>query len=292
MKYHVRKGKFGKKEQHMERKLLDYLSDIEKLAGGQNVEIKKLTLGNKSILDSDRVKDLAKKIVGYNTNIRDKKERKFYVALMYCTLILMSVEYTYIPADDPYTDLSTFIFPKSFLIPDLTVGYLGDFYNTMAWESFFNLLADDYIKIPVMERRVIFDDPEQEQEEQEDHREFVESIDMDEVYAEQAEFEEMIESSDFMSAEEAEEINRKEGERIKEFYPGYKDFIKYTLRFVELAENYFPEDLNEVMKKMATEFALAEGYSIYSDEKKYLEVMVQINRARRLLMKNTGEITK
>ncbi len=291
---HVRKGKFGKKEQHMEAKLAEYLRDIERYACGGVIDIKRFTMKHKRILDSGRIKETAEKMVTYNGNITDKKEKEFFTALLYCNLALMSSEFTYIPDDDPMTDRHSFTFPKSFIyMPKMTLESLGNMYNTLAWEGLYTLLAGDHINMPDFYEEPDFsDDPELEDEITRDNMEYFESLDMDEIMEEEQRAWEEEEEWEYMPADEAEEYNRVEGNRIKAIYPGYMDFLSYTHRFIELAPDYLKPGFEDKAKKMTTEFALAEGYSIYSDEKKYLEVMVQINKARKLLMKHMGEINK
>ena len=96
--YHVRKGKFGKTEQHSERKFKDYLADLQIYAEGFMTPITRFTKRKSGLVDTDMIKDTVRLMTEDFEDLPDNAEkREFYSSFLYCALALMSVEFDYFP---------------------------------------------------------------------------------------------------------------------------------------------------------------------------------------------------
>lgn len=286
--YHLRTGKFGKKEQHMERKFKEYLSDIDEYAGGLMLDVRKFTMKNGTILDSDKIKDAAKKVLDHYEDITDEQEREFYTAYFYCAFVLISVEFKYLDIYSEPREGWYCIYPP-FDRKKIPVKKAAETLHPETWAELCLLLGDKWIEIPY---DYDFDPPNlsisEEREMNEDMAEAAEALDWDEINRQDAEFYEEMEKARVMSEEEIAEWNQAESNRIKAYYPGYEDFIKYTKEYVELYPKFWNDGFEKRVRSMLEYYILAEGHSIFADEKKYLEVMIHLNRARKLLMKYMG----
>ncbi|MCR5280050.1 MAG: hypothetical protein K6E19_11470 [Lachnospiraceae bacterium] len=276
MHYHIRKGKFGKQEQHMERKLLDYINGIWKDAEGLRIDIRRFTMKGNRIVDTEMIKTTAERMVELNTELKGKKIRDFYTSYFYCALAVVSIDFDYFEEesgvgsvfswDPPYRpgrNMQAVINESVFAHLSYLIYLLSG--KWMNYDLHFGVELDE--------------SPEEEKER------------LDDTFAEaEANWEEAsramaeLSDDDHIGPEEAAEMNRAEGARIKALYSGWEDLIANAEKLYKLFDKcYNEDDFWIATEKMASEFLLAEGLCIYADEKKYLDVMVLLNRAGRLL---------
>ena len=286
MHYHIRKGKFGKPEQHMERRLLDYLDDMWKTAEGLKIDIRKFTMKNGRIVDSEMIKETAARMVELDTEIKGKGLKDFYTSYLYCALAAVSIDFTYFEEGESGQFGSVFSWDSPFG-PGRTMQAVSD-EGVFIYVSYLNyLLTGKWLSFDIDMNVELDESPEEYQERMEDTFEDAEAF-----MAEELEQRTWLPEDEYMSPDEAEEYNSSEAARIKAMYPGWEDFCKNAEKLCKSFDKHYDEDrFGWTVKKMASEFLLSEGLCIYSDEKKYLDVMVLLNRAGKLLssyMKEMG----
>ncbi|MCR5591559.1 MAG: hypothetical protein K6F73_08495 [Lachnospiraceae bacterium] len=286
MNYHVRKGKFGKQEQHMERRLRDFLDDIWKTAEGLKIDIRKFTMKNSRIVDTEMIKATAARMVELDTEIEGKGLKGFYTSYLYCALAVVSIDFTYFEDDAKRPFGSAFSWDNPYG-PGRTMQAVSD-RGVFIYLSYLNyLLTGKWLGFDIDDAIELDESPEEYQERMEDTFEDIED-------AMEAELEERtwLPVDENISPEEAREYNVSEAARIKALYPGWKDLADNAAKLHKSFEKYYVEgEFERTVEKMAEEFLLAEGLCIYADENKFLDVMVLLNRAGKLLssyMKETG----
>lgn len=285
MNYHLRKGNFGKEQQHMERKINDLIEEIVDYSTGTMNPVKSLTYINGRLLKKEKIIQIVEEMIKLNTDITDKKEKEFYCSYLYCALVLMSLEFTYIPEDDPETDKHGITYPTDLpYIHAMTLNTLGRYFTDEAWywSNLYYVLSGEEASVPFLSE----EEPEIDPEDLEEMFEY-DMEHYDEIMSEEMELNAEYDSWIPMTIDEAMECNNAEQNRIRSFFDGIDDFIKHTNRYIKLSSKYLNEDCVEKVKEMAEYYMLSEGYSLYKNEKDYMDILVRLIKIRKLLAKFT-----
>ncbi len=270
----------------MERKLLGYLSDICDYAGGMMLDVHRFT-SEEDTLDTEKIKNTVNMILDkyqagtytdVHTVLKEGERRDFYLTYLYCAFVLSSVEYRYFDGNSGLCEGWHFLYPpiekKKF--PIRTVAEIPD---PKIWSEFYKLLTGEEIQIcyePDFDDFV--SDSISDKSEMNEYNRFIDRINAQICGNDQNDINEVKKKKWSMA----------ESGSIKAYYPGYMDFVNYTRSYNELYQKCFHNDFKDKIRRMLEYYVLAEGSSLYSDEKQYLEVMVQLNRTRKLLKKYMG----
>ncbi len=293
-RYHNRKGKFGKKDQHMERKLLGYLSDICDYAGGMMQGVHRFT-SEEDTLDTEKIKKTVSRILETYGEIPNDMQRELYLAFFYCAFVLSSVEYRYFDRHSGLREGWHFVYPpiekKKF-----PVRMVAEIPDSKIWSEFYKLLTGEEIQIcyePDFDDFV--SDSISDESEMNEFNRYIDRInaqicgnDTNEISRENEETGSEMENAEAVSYKKKKKWSMAESGSIKAYYPGYMDFVDYTRAYNELSKKCHISDFKDRVRRMLEYYVLSEGNSLYSDEKQYLEVMVQLNRTRKLLKKYMG----
>ena len=297
--YHSKEGKFGKIEQHYERKFNDYIKDIMMYAHGFMMPVEKFTKKKNGIVDTEKIKETVAAIISEGEGFKDEGEKKFYSSFLYCALALLSVRYDFVPNEEK-PGLNAYTFPDSFpLIGNMdmrllvgeaeitadgeTLGLEYDSLFAMHFPELYYLLSGKYIELKTV--YIDYFDLMTEKEladmnaDREEGMAEIEEADL-EADEEWAEYEENFEA---MSEEEMYEANMASGNRIKAVYPGYKDYLSNLEVFAGMFEKYADTSFFTKIKNMVSDFLAAGGYTIFNNEEAYINMMVSVNRARKTM---------
>ncbi|MBR1851736.1 MAG: hypothetical protein IJ794_00970 [Lachnospiraceae bacterium] len=303
---HLRKGKFGKLEQHSERKLQDYLTELQNYALGLMIPVAYFTRRKSGLVDTERINQTVRLMTADCEELQESDDvKQFYSSFLYCALALMSVEFDWIPYADPL-GFHHASFPGNLQMnfldlitdADLRGAEKNDDMNSeydlgltdgiffLYLPILYHILTGENIVLPY----VPLEPPEMTRAEyrefMEDNAEWISQI-PDESEEERAMEDAYYKAQDTftpMTDEEYIEAHKSLGEKVKAIYPGYADYIQNLERFAELFQTCASKDFNHIIRKLVTEFLLSQGYSLYNKEDDYIEVMVALNAARKKVM--------
>lgn len=304
---HLRRGAFGKAEQHFERKFNDYIEKIRLSAHGFLRPVRDFAVTKYGKVETARIKDIAEKIV--NTAKLKGEEKQFYFSFIYCAVALMSVKFDYLPYSDPlgYNKIS---FPDSLIYMKMDFNTLvneaviieeksegktikkglerSSFFKDY-FEMLYSLLVGKSIDIKSCEGEDIMD-LLSDDEIREMHEDFDEAEAARTEEEKEAEMEMLCELQDEedaftpMSEKEYDETNSYFAEKLRVSYPGYKDYVLNLEIFNSLIDKYGSEKFNGVINEMVSDFLGAEGLTVFNDEDRYIKMMVSLTRARKALI--------
>ena len=245
-------------EQHSERKLQDYLTELQNYALGLMIPVTYFTRRKSGLVDTERINQTVRLMTEDCEELQENSEiKQFYSYFLYCALALMSVEFDWIPYTDPL-GFHHMSFPGNLqmnfleLITDadlrgteenddmdsayhlgLTDGIFSPYLSILYY-----ILTGETIKLPY----VPLEPPEmtgaEYREFMEDNAEWISQI-PEESEEERALKEAYYKAQDDftpMTDEEYNEAHRLFGEKVKAVYPGYADYIQNLDQFVNLFE--------------------------------------------------------
>lgn len=273
---------------HAQERLSDLLEDIRDEADGVNTGITTFTTDKMKHIDSERTLETARKILSFSTGASiPAAKRDLYLNYLYCYMITASIKFTVYEAseqnDEPYGP-GTF---RDLLEEDLNM-YEGVFgmnafhMIVLRGNIILRLLTgkrDRYV-VPVEDwagakKAVaaysddVWSDSTGMTEDELDQ--WNKAIDA------QSEVKGVRTQSEERTEEELALLNKQEGERLRMRFPGYKEYVK-RMKKLDKQQHEMDGAFSDRIKQMVRAFLSAEGYSLYSDEDHYVEIMVYLRR--------------
>ena len=291
---HYRGGKYGRVEQAFEEKMNDLLYNIRVGASGYYHNVADFTTKKSGLLDTGKVKEIADAMVSSPGDyvFKDEGEKKFYYSFLYCALVLCSLDFEYVPPEDP-AHQNFFSFKRSNFkklienadilqdrSEDGILGLEGYGLYEKGFPTLYTLLSGKTIEFASVYEEIELSEKEWQEimeDEEADHVD-PEAIIEDEALAHE-------EKEDVRSKEEIAEENEIMAGKIKAMYPGFMDFVTNLENFKNLFDQYASTGFFEAVREMVGQFLAEGGYTLYNNENALVSSLVQIRKANGIMKK-------